>query len=67
MSTQLTRVPGGYIISTVIAPGKRKKMARKAVRVGDADMVRVIAEMVSQADSARAELGIRTQREVPVV
>lgn len=63
MSTQLQRVPQGYIVSTVSAPGGRKKMPRKAVRVGSADMALVIQEIVKQADAARAELGISTQKE----
>lgn len=67
MSTELKRVSGGYIVSTVSAPGSRKKLPRNAVRLDDPDKAALVAEIVKQADAARTKLGIRTKREDPVV
>ena len=67
MSTQLKRIPGGYEVSTISAPGGRKKRARGAVKVTSGDPRDLIAEMTRQAEAARAAFGIVQEKEKPVV
>lgn len=58
MSTQLDDLGAMWRVSTVTAPGKRKKMARKSVLIpkGDKDALRL--EIIRQAEQARRDFGV---------
>lgn len=58
MSTQLDDLGAMWRVSTVTAPGKRKRMARKSVLIpkGDKDALR--QEIIRQAEQARRDFGV---------
>lgn len=58
MSTMVAEVAGMYRVSTVVARGKQRKIARGGVLVpqGDPDMLK--AEIIRQAKAARLLFGV---------
>ena len=67
MSTQLTRVPGGWAVATVAAEGKQKKMGRGTVIVPDGDKEALRAEIVRQAEAVRKTFKVNQTTKETVV
>lgn len=67
MSTMLADKGSHWEVSTLAAPGRRKKLPRRRVRVpkGDPDALRL--EMIRQAEAARSLFLITQRKEEPVV
>lgn len=58
MSTQLEDREDHWVVSTVAAPGGRKRMARGHVAVPKGDDDALKAEMLKQAVALRVEAGV---------
>lgn len=58
MATMMRDAGDMVLISTVVGPGKRKRLPRGGVLVPAADRPTVIAEIVRQAEKARALAGV---------
>lgn len=67
MSTKLEEYPHHWVVSTVVGPGRRAKVARSHVRVGKGDPKALKAEILRQAIAARAVFGIVEKEAAPVV
>ncbi len=58
MSTQLQDKGKYFLVSTIASPGRRRHIPRGAVVVVKGDKDKLIAEIVRQADRARAMVGV---------
>lgn len=67
MSTMVSEIGKMLRVSTVMGPGRRKKLPRGGVLVPKGDEDALIAEVVRQATAARVRLGIAITKEKPVV
>lgn len=67
MTTLLEDHGTHWVVKTIDGGGKRRRMGRYAVRVGKSDPEAVRAEMVKQAEVARAKVGLLQAGQVPVV
>lgn len=67
MSTQVEDHVTHWVVSTVVAEGKRHKLPRRRVRVGKSNPEDLRAEIIRQADAARRLFGLTPQQEEPVV
>lgn len=67
MSTQLADKGTHFEVSTVAAPGTRRKIPRGATMVPKGDPELLKAEIVRQAKALRVAFGVEQTEEVPVV
>lgn len=67
MSTMLEEFPSHWVVSTLAAPGKRRKVPRLRVAVGKDDPDRLTAEIIKQCESARLDAGVKLPPQEPVV
>jgi len=66
MSTYLVEKSDHYLVSTLAKRGRQRKIPRGQVRVEKGDAAKLAAEIVRQADAARALLLADTQPGRPV-
>lgn len=59
MSTQLRDVGENVEVSTVVAEGSRRKMARTPVLIPKRDTEAIRAEVIRQAEAARVVAGVK--------
>jgi len=67
MSTMLVEHPDHWTVSTIVGEGKQHKLPRLHVRVGKGDPDALRAEIIRQAEAARAKFGLSQTTEAPVV
>lgn len=67
MSTLLEEHPDHWVVKTIDAPGKRRRIGRLRVAVGKAEPEAVWAEVLKQAEALRLSYGIPVKPQEPVV
>lgn len=67
MSTMLEESGGMYVVSTISAAGKQRKMPRGRVMVPKGDVAMRQAEIVRQAKALRVAVGVKDGNEEQVV
>jgi len=60
MSTMLRKTKAGYLISTLVSPGNRKRLPRGPVLIPKGDREALQEEIMRQATKARADMGLKT-------
>lgn len=67
MTTMLEDHATHWVVKTVDAPGRRKRMGRLPVAVAKGDLAALTAEIEKQATALRASYGIELISKDPVV
>jgi len=67
MSIRLVEHPDHWVVSTEVAPGKRRKLPRGHVRVGKGDPAALRTEIIKQTEASYLAAGVDIPPEEPVV